>query len=418
MKITMNDSRLINVTQLQEFLKGSQGVNLSLKDASLDEKYKFINETIKRLAYSKLSKKEKRIVYVYLRKITGYKKAQLYRLMKKAEIGRLKKNMYQRVNPHKIYTSYDIKLLEKTDEVKDTEPQVLFIERCLDMLKDGGKLAIVLPETYFHAPNARYVLDYMRENNNFVAIVDLAHNTFRPFNNAKTVLLVLEKGVRQQQKIVMCATEEIGHDHNGKPIYRYNKEKHEFSEELWDDTSIVRRELDDPSNSSNKNVFLVDVDEIKNDVYVPRYYWRRRIEELKSEADQQNLEFVQVKELLDKGIMVDFSGHGSPAGKYKGKGTIPYVRVADIVNWGIYKNPTSLISEHVYKSIRGNGVNIQEKDILFVRRGSYRIGSVALVSRFDTNVLLTREIHVFRIENEENEYDIDAFYLLYLFSMS
>lgn len=81
----MNDSRLINVTQLSEFLKGSEGVNLSLKDAPIDEKYKFINETIKRLNYSKLSKKEKRIVYVYLRKITGYKKAQLYRLMKKGK---------------------------------------------------------------------------------------------------------------------------------------------------------------------------------------------------------------------------------------------------------------------------------------------------------------------------------------------
>ncbi len=113
----MNDSRLINVTQLQEFLKGSQGVNLSLENAPIEEKYKFIDETIKRLNYSKLSKKEKRIVYIYLRKITGYKKAQLYRLMKKAEIGRLKKNMYHRINPHKIYTVGDIKLLEKTDEL-------------------------------------------------------------------------------------------------------------------------------------------------------------------------------------------------------------------------------------------------------------------------------------------------------------
>lgn len=50
------------------------------------------------------------------------------------------------------------------------------------------------------------------------------------------------------------------------------------------------------------------------------------------------------------------------------------------------------------------------------RRGSYRIGSVALVSRFDTKVLLTREIHVFRVLNEDNPYGIDAFYLLYLFS--
>ncbi len=305
---------------------------------------------------------------------------------------------------------------KQTDEAKDTEPQVLFIERCLNILKTGGKLAIILPETYFHAPNARYVLDYMRKGNNIIAVVDLAHNTFRPYNNAKTVLLVLQKGVPQQQKIIMAVTEEIGHDHNGKPVYRYNKESHEFSEELWDDTLIVRDELDDPTNKDNKNVFIVDVDDIKNDVYVPRYYWNRRIEELRKEAEESNLEFVQVKDLIDEGIIADFSGHGSPEGRYKGQGEIPYIRVADIVNWEIYRNPTSSVPEHVYKTIKGNGVNLQEKDVLFVRRGSYRIGSVALLSKFDTHVLLTREIQVFRVLSEENKYDIDSFYLLYLFS--
>lgn len=304
----------------------------------------------------------------------------------------------------------------KTNKAKETEPQVLFIERCLDMLRVGGKLAIILPETYFHAPNARYVLDYMKKDNNFIAIVDLAHNTFRPYNNAKTVLLVLEKGKPQQEKIVMGVTEEIGHDHNGKPIYKYDEITNDFLKEIWDDTKTVREELSNPVNPQNRNVFVVDVVDIRNHVYVPRYYWNKRLEKLEEQAKKKNLKFIQIKELIDKGIIRDFSGHGSPNGKYKGKGLIPYVRVADIVNWDIYRNPTSLIPEHVYKKVKGNGVDLQEEDVLFVRRGSYRIGSVAMLSKFDNKVLLTREIHVFRILNKKNEYDIDAFYLLYLFS--
>ena len=47
------------------------------------------------------------------------------------------------------------KMFEKTSSSQDTEPQILFIERCFDMLKDGGMLAIVLPETYFHGIRAR-----------------------------------------------------------------------------------------------------------------------------------------------------------------------------------------------------------------------------------------------------------------------
>ncbi len=305
---------------------------------------------------------------------------------------------------------------KKTEKVKETEPQVLFIERCLDLLKDGGKLAIVLPETYFHAPKARYVLDYIKKNNDIIAIIDLAHNTFRPYNNAKTLLLVLEKGRKQGNKIIMGVAEEIGHDHNGKPIYRYDEETRIFSNELWDDTKIIRQELNDPSNKDNKNVFVVDIKDIKNNVYVPRYYWNQRIEKLKKKAEKENLEFVQVKKLINEGIIKDSSGHGSPPGKYKGKGDVPYVRVADIVNWEIYKNPTSLIPEHIYKMIKGNGIDLQEKDILFVRRGSYRIGSVAMISKFDIEILLTREIHIFRVINENNQYGINPFYLLYLFS--
>ncbi len=113
----MDDSRLINVTQLQAFLKASQKVVVSLENATIDQKYSFIEKTIKQFSYQKLSKKEKRIVLVYIQKVTGYKKERLYQLVPKAEIGALKKVLYKRVNPTRVYVSHDIKLLEKTDEL-------------------------------------------------------------------------------------------------------------------------------------------------------------------------------------------------------------------------------------------------------------------------------------------------------------
>jgi hypothetical protein len=117
MQITMEDSRITTVAELQLFLTGAQKTALSLESASLVEKYTFIQKCIKRFAYATLAKKEKRIVYRYLRKITGYKKAQLYRLLAKAEKGTLKPTPYQRVKSHKLYTSFDVKRLEKTDEL-------------------------------------------------------------------------------------------------------------------------------------------------------------------------------------------------------------------------------------------------------------------------------------------------------------
>lgn len=117
MNITMDDSRITTVTQLEEFLKASQKVVVSLEEQPTEEKYQFIEETIKQFSYQKLSKKEKRVVLSYIKKITGYKKRQLFRLVAKAEKGKLKKALYQRVKPHKIYTSGDIKVLEQTDEL-------------------------------------------------------------------------------------------------------------------------------------------------------------------------------------------------------------------------------------------------------------------------------------------------------------
>ena len=67
-----------------------------------------------------------------------------------------------------------------------------------------------------------------------------------------------------------------------------------------------------------------------------------------------------------------------------------------------------LIGRIVYSS--------QKEDILFVRRGSYRIGTVAMASPFDEQVLLTEELVVLRVKERVNPYGIDPYYLLYLLS--
>ena len=118
MKVTMDDSRLINITQLNNFLKGSQGVNLSLEDASISERYNCIEKIFRQLHYRTLKKKEKRIVLNYLRKITGYKHTQLFRLIDRLEkVGKLLKKNYHRIKPARIYSTSDIKRLEETDEL-------------------------------------------------------------------------------------------------------------------------------------------------------------------------------------------------------------------------------------------------------------------------------------------------------------
>lgn len=111
----MDDSRLNNLTAIAEFLKGSQKLVLNLE--TIEERYLFVDETVDRFGYPRLKRKDKQILLSYLKKITGYKKAQLLRLVKRAGTGELKRKKYRRVNSHRVYEVTDIKLLERTDEL-------------------------------------------------------------------------------------------------------------------------------------------------------------------------------------------------------------------------------------------------------------------------------------------------------------
>lgn len=110
----MDDSRLTNVNQLKRFLESSK--KLVIRFDGLDEKYSFIDNVVDRFNYKNLPGKDRRIVLLYLKKFTGYKRAQLFRLVKRAVKGKLTRKVYVRKNPKITYTSRDIKLLEQTDE--------------------------------------------------------------------------------------------------------------------------------------------------------------------------------------------------------------------------------------------------------------------------------------------------------------
>lgn len=303
-------------------------------------------------------------------------------------------------------------------KLKDKEaPQLLFIDRCLQLLKDGGRMAIVLPETYLHAPSVKYVIKHIEKDNNIYAVIDLPHNTFRPHCNAKCVVLFLQKGKPQQKDITMCIVEQMGHNHQGKDIFRFD-ENGRITKKIWDDTNIVVKEFANPKDPLNKLVFTINKSNIKNSLYVPRYYWTKNIEGIYTEAESNGFKLIPFKELIENHAVIQYKGHGAPPSEYKGMGDVFYVRAGDIMDWNIYKNPTSAIPYYLYKELvldKPNSLKLRAKDILFVKEGSYRVGDVAILSDSDTDIFLNHHTLVFRV-NDDNKYGIDAFYLLYMLS--
>lgn len=74
----------------------------------------------------------------------------------------------------------------------------LFIERYYQLLKEGGRLGVVLPESVFDTTENKYIRLFLFKYFNVKAIVSLPQLTFEPFTSTKTSLLFAQKKTKKQ----------------------------------------------------------------------------------------------------------------------------------------------------------------------------------------------------------------------------
>ena len=70
---------------------------------------------------------------------------------------------------------------------------ILFIERALNFLKPGGRMAIVLPQGRFNNSNDKYIREFIAEHCRILAVVGLHGNVFKPHTGTKTSILFVQK---------------------------------------------------------------------------------------------------------------------------------------------------------------------------------------------------------------------------------
>ncbi len=124
----------------------------------------------------------------------------------------------------------------KTDELQNGQvPDILFIERCLQLLKDGGRMAIVLPDGNLNNSSLGYVRQFIQQNARILAVVSMPVGTFMQAGvNPKTSVLFLQKLNEEELNklkqanypIFMAVVEKIGYDLNSKtPKVMYKKDE-------------------------------------------------------------------------------------------------------------------------------------------------------------------------------------------------
>ena len=130
---------------------------------------------------------------------------------------------------------------QPTDKIATSAPpEILFIERCWQFLKPGGRMAIVLPDAILGAPGLAYVRQWLLETSRVIASIDLHPDTFQPRNGTQTSVLILQRktepemtkeskqGSLTDYEIFMAQVDAIGHDKRGNTMFKRNKDGEEI----------------------------------------------------------------------------------------------------------------------------------------------------------------------------------------------
>ena len=135
-----------------------------------------------------------------------------------------------------LLRQYELAKKDKGKMKNNVERHILFIEWTLDMLRPGGRMAIVLPQGVLNNTQMEYVRDYLLDKARILAVVGLHGNTFKPHTGTKTSVLFLQKwparrssgeggggGVGEPQAdypIFMAVSKKGGKDNSGDYIYK------------------------------------------------------------------------------------------------------------------------------------------------------------------------------------------------------
>lgn len=127
-----------------------------------------------------------------------------------------------------LLNNYELARNDKGKLRNKMERHILFIERAINLVKPGGRLAIVLPQGVLNNTNMEYIRTWLFDKARILAVVGLNVNTFKPHTGTKTSVLFLRKWEEKEKPladypIFMAVSKESGKDNSGDYVYKKDK---------------------------------------------------------------------------------------------------------------------------------------------------------------------------------------------------
>ncbi|WP_346892645.1 N-6 DNA methylase [Clostridium sp. UBA871] len=163
---------------------------------------------------------------------------------------------------------------EKTDRFQSSvPPEQLFIERCCQLLKPGGRMGIVLPDAILNSPSLGYIREWLLNKTYLIASIDLHADTFQPKNGTQCSVLIvrkktkaekdeeLESGNIRNYNIFMAMVDRIGHDKRGSILFKRDKYGNEllipYEENTAEGETVSLKKVIDDQTEDVANVFSI-----------------------------------------------------------------------------------------------------------------------------------------------------------------
>lgn len=168
----------------------------------------------------------------------------------------------------------------KTNRLQSSvPPEQLFIERILQLLKEGGRCAIVLPDSILGSPGLEYIRHWLIRKTRIIASIDLHADAFQPRNGTQCSVLFLQKKTQkeidEEEKsgqmidygIFMTMIDHIGHDKRGNTIFKRDEkgnvimmEKEETIAEKDSAGNVVyRKETRQVKGVNDQTILVADI---------------------------------------------------------------------------------------------------------------------------------------------------------------
>ena len=134
------------------------------------------------------------------------------------------------------------------------ERDALFIERCVNLLSPGGRMAIILPNNKFGSLQWEYLRSWLLKQVRVVGVVGLPRNVFMPHTPIKTAILFAEKREKTvnnppNERIFFGISEKAGKDSRGNLEWKYKENElsqnsidHDLEDIYYDFKDFIKQE--------------------------------------------------------------------------------------------------------------------------------------------------------------------------------